>query len=179
MKVYIIAGKAGCGKNTTANYIKDCYEKMGKKTVITEISKYLKLFAYEVKDWDGKRETKPRAFLQEVGSLIRHELYNEDFLINRFLEDIKVYERFVDVIVVADARLPREIDLIKEKCSAISIKVINEFNDYELKGDEKHHETETALDAYNKFNYVLHNKTFEGLEKDTNNIVSEVENNEF
>ncbi|MBR5662615.1 MAG: hypothetical protein IKX00_03055 [Bacilli bacterium] len=175
MKVYIIAGKAGCGKNTTANYIKDYYETIGKNCTITEISKYLKLFAYEIKNWDGKRETKPRAFLQEVGSAIRHELYNEDFLINRFLEDLKIYEKFTDVVVVADARLPREIDLIKEKCNAVSIRVLNEFNDYELKGSEKLHETETALDNYDKFDYVLHNQTFEKLQIDAENIVKEVE----
>ena len=175
MKVYVIGGKAGCGKNTTANYIKDFYENLGKKVVITEISKYLKIFAYEVKNWDGKRETKPRAFLQEVGSTIRHEIYNEDFLINRFLEDLKVYERFVDVVIVADARLPREIDLIKEKCNAVSIEVINEFNDYKLKGEENNHETETALNNYDKFDYVLHNQTFDQLKIDTENIVKEVE----
>ena len=175
MKVYVIGGKAGCGKNTTANYIKDFYENLGKKVVITEISKYLKIFAYEVKNWDGKRETKPRAFLQEVGSTIRHEIYNEDFLINRFLEDLKVYERFVDVVIVADARLPREIDLIKERCNAVSIEVINEFNDYKLKGEENNHETETALNSYDKFDYVLHNQTFDQLKIDTENIVKEVE----
>ena len=178
MKVYIIAGKAGCGKNTTANYIKSYYEYLGKNCVITEISKYLKLFAYEVKNWDGKRETKPRSFLQEVGSLLRHEIYNEDFLINRFLEDLKVYEKYVDVVVVADARLPREIELIKEKCSAVSIEVLNEFSDYKLNGDENKHETETALDNYNKFDYVLHNQTFDKLKLDSENIVKEVEENE-
>ena len=175
MKVYIIAGKAGCGKNTTANYIKEYYESLGKNVAITEISKYLKLFAYEVKDWDGRRETKPRAFLQEVGSAIRHELYNEDFLINRFLEDLKIYEKFVDVVIVADARLPREFDLIKEKCGATTIEVLNEFNDYELKGSEKLHETEVALNSYDKFDYVLHNKTFDELKNDAENIVREVE----
>ena len=175
MKVYIVAGKAGCGKNTTANYIKDYYKTLGKETAITEISKYLKLFAYEVKDWDGTRENKPRAFLQEVGSAIRHDIYNEDFLINRFLEDLKVYEKFVDVVIVADVRFPREVELIKEKCSAISIRVLNEFNDYELQGNEKLHETETSLDNYDKFDYVIHNKTFEGLKSDAENIVKEVE----
>ena len=175
MKVYIIGGKAGCGKNTTANYIRDFYENLGKKVVITEISKYLKIFAYEVKNWDGKRETKPRSFLQEVGTAIRHELYDKDFLINRFLEDLKVYERFVDVVIVADARFPREIDLIKEKCNAVSIEVINEFNDYKLKGEENNHETETALNNYDKFDYVLHNQTFDQLKIDTENIVKEVE----
>ena len=178
MKVYVVAGKAGCGKNTTATYIKEYYESIGKKVVITEISKYLKIFAYEVMNWDGKRETKPRAFLQNVGSTIRHDLYNEDFLINRFLEDLKVYEKFVDVVIVADIRLPREVDLIKEKCNATTIRVLNEFNDYELQGTEKTHETETALDSYDNFDYVLHNKTFEGLKVDTNNVVKEVESNE-
>ena len=43
MRVYVIGGKAGCGKNTTANYIKEYYENMNKKVVITEISKYLKI----------------------------------------------------------------------------------------------------------------------------------------
>lgn len=175
MKVYVIAGKAGCGKNTTANYIKEYYETLGKSVAITEISKYLKLFAYEIKNWDGKRETKPRTFLQEVGSAIRHELYNEDFLINRLLEDLKVYEKFVDVVIIADVRFPREVELIKEKCGATSIRVINEFNDYELSGSEKLHETETALESYDKFDYVLHNKTFEDLKNDVENIVKEVE----
>lgn len=175
MKVYIIAGKAGCGKNTTANYIKEYYESLGKTVAITEISKYLKLFAYEVKGWDGRRETKPRAFLQEVGSSIRHELYNEDFLINRLLEDLKVYEKFVDVLIIADVRFPREVELIKEKCDATSIRVLNEFNDYELKGSEKLHETETSLESYDKFDYVLHNQTFEKLKEDAENIVKEVE----
>jgi deoxyadenosine/deoxycytidine kinase len=175
MKVYVIAGKAGCGKNTTANYIKNYYKTLGKETAITEISKYLKLFAYEIKDWDGKRETKPRSFLQEVGSTIRHEIYSDDFLINRFLEDLKIYERFVDVVIVDDARFPREIELIKEKCNAVSIRVVNEFSDYELQGSLKMHETETSLDNFDKFDYVIHNKTFESLKNDAENIVREVE----
>lgn len=175
MKVYVIAGKAGCGKNTTATYIKNYYESIGKKAVITELSKYLKVFAYEILDWDGKRETKPRSFLQEVGDFVRHEKFNDKFFINRFLEDLSVYEKYTDVVIVADARLPIEIDSIKEVCKATSIRVINEFNDYELKGNEKLHETETALDSYDKFDYVLHNKTLENLKIDAENIVKEVE----
>lgn len=178
MKVYVIAGKAGCGKNTSANYIKEYYEKNGKKVAITEISKYLKLFAYEIKNWDGTRENKPREFLQNVGSYIRHVAFNEDFLINRLIEDIAVYSNYVDVLVIADARLPRELDLLKEKCNAIKIKVINEFNDYELTNNEKFHETETSLDNYDNYDYVLHNKTFEKLQNDVFSLVKEVESNE-
>ena len=178
MKVYIIAGKAGSGKNTTANYIKKCYEEKDKTVVITEISKYLKSFAYEVKNWDGERETKPRSFLQETGSLIRHELFNEDFFINRLLEDLKVYERLVDVVAIADARFPNEINKIKEAYDATSINVINNFSQTELTSEQNKHESETALDDFDGYDYTLINTTFEGLEKDVNALVSEVEQSE-
>ena len=178
MKIYIIGGKAGSGKNTSANYIKKYYESIGKKSVITEISKYLKSYAYEMVDWDGEYETKPRAFLQEIGSLIRHELFNEDFFINRLLEDIKVYEKFVDVAIIADARFPREIEKIKESCDGVSIEIINKFSDYALSGSEEKHETETALDSFNGFDYIVENKTFDQLEQEMIKIVNEVENNE-
>ena len=175
MKVYVIAGKAGSGKNTSANYIKEYYEEKGKKVVITEISKYLKLFAYELLNWDGKRETKPRKFLQDVGSYIRYEAFDEDFLINRLVEDVKIYEKYVDVVIVADARLPREIDGLKNEYNATAIKIINKFNDYELKNEEKVHETEVALNSYDKFDYVIENETFNKLKEDIYKLVEEVE----
>lgn len=178
MRVYIIAGKAGSGKNTTANYIKKCYEEKGKTVVVTEISKYLKSFAYEIKDWDGERDTKPRSFLQETGSLIRHELFNEDFFINRLLEDMKVYEKLVDVVAIADARFPREIEKIKESYKSTSIKVINNFSESELSSEQNKHESETALDNFDQFDYTLVNTTFEKLEEDIYTLVSEVEKNE-
>lgn len=178
MKVYIIGGKAGSGKNTSANYMKEYYESIGKKALVTEISKYLKSYAYEIVNWDGNYETKPRAFLQEIGSLIRHDLFNEDFFINRLLEDIKVYEKYVDVVIIADARFPREITALKESYNAVSIEIINKFSDYALKGSEEKHETETALDLFNGFDYIVENKTFEMLKKYMIKIVNEVEENE-
>ena len=178
MKVYIIGGKAGSGKNTSANYLKEYYEKDDKKAIITEISKYLKSYAFEIVGWDGDYETKPRTFLQELGSLIRHDLFNENFFINRLLEDLKVYEKYVDIVIIADARFPIEITQIKEKCNAISIEIINEFSEYALTGKEEKHETETALDSFKGFDYIVHNTTFDQLEKDMIKIAKEVENNE-
>ena len=151
---------------------------IGKKVAITEFSKYLKLFAFEVENWDGRRETKPRTFLQNVGSLIRHELFSEDFLIDRLLEDMKVYEKLVDVLIIADARFPKEINKIKNESNATSIRIINSFNDYELKGNENKHETENSLEGYDKFDFVINNETFEQLENDMINIVKKVEENE-
>ena len=42
MRIFVIAGKSGSGKNTTAKLIKKYYDTKGQKTIITEFSKYLK-----------------------------------------------------------------------------------------------------------------------------------------
>ena len=178
MKLYVIAGKAGSGKNTCANYIKEYYENKGKKVVLTEISKYLKVFAKEIIDWDGSYETKPRSFLQELGSKIRYTLFDEDFLLNRLKEDIKIYNDYADVLVISDARLPREIDFLKSLSNSTTIKVINKFSDYELKGEEKYHETETSLDNYNAFDYIFENDTLDNFKNKIYNMIEEVDSNE-
>jgi len=178
MRIFIIAGKAGSGKNTCANFIKEYYEAKNQKVVITEISKYLKMYAKEIINWDGSYETKPRSFLQTIGSLIRYTLFDEDFLLKRLTDDIRLYQEYADVLVISDARLPYELDYLKTLAHSTSIRVINKFSDYELKGEEKYHETETSLDNYNKFDYVFFNDTLENYHEQIVNMLKEVDNNE-
>ena len=90
MRLFIIGGKSGTGKNELANMIKTYYQNMGEKSLITEYSKYIKLMAKEMVNWDGKRETKPRKFLQDMGTLMRQR-NGEDVFIKRMQEDIKIY----------------------------------------------------------------------------------------
>ena len=54
MKIFIISGKAKSGKNEVAKIIKEYYQKYEQKTVITAYSKYLKIFAHEILNWDYK-----------------------------------------------------------------------------------------------------------------------------
>ena len=77
MKVFLITGKAGCGKNEVANIIKRKLD----KTVITGLSKYIKLFALELTNWDGNDNNKPREFLQTMGDKLR--ACREDYLTKR------------------------------------------------------------------------------------------------
>ena len=59
--------------------IKKYYDTKGQKTMITEFSKYLKMYAYEfLGSYD--ESNKPRKFLQELGDEVRK--INNDFLIN-------------------------------------------------------------------------------------------------
>ena len=98
MKIFVIAGKAGSGKGEVSRLIKEYYTYKMQNTVITEYSKYLKNFAIELSDWDGNPNNKPRKYLQELGDKIRR--YDNKFFINRMVEDIKIYEEFVDNVVI-------------------------------------------------------------------------------
>ena len=175
MRVFLIAGKAGSGKSEVAKIIKDYYEKLKEKTVITEYSKYLKLYAKEMLDWDGNPKNKPRQFLQEMGLFIRENLKQKDLLINRMKTDMTVYEHFFKNVIISDVRYPEEIISMKEKYpQAISISVVNETEDSPLTIKQASHKTEHALDNYDGFDYVIHNNFEQNLKNDVYEILEEL-----
>ena len=88
MKIFVVGGKSGSGKNEVAKMIEEYYIYNLKKCVITEFSKYLKVFAKELTDWDGVSQAKPRDFLQEFGEVIRN--YDKSFCTKRMIEDIEI-----------------------------------------------------------------------------------------
>lgn len=155
-KIIILTGKAQSGKSLTANIIKKNLEKQNKKTVIISYAKYLKDYAKEITNWNGNEKTKPREFLQQIGvELIKNQI-DENMLINRIKEDIKVYEYFFDVIIISDARFKSEIENIKNK-NTVVIKIEGKEN--KLTKEQKNHSTETALDNCNNYDYIIENKT--------------------
>ena len=153
MKIFLIAGKAGSGKNEVAVKIKQLLP----KTVITSISKYIKLFALEYTDWDGRDFNKPRRFLQTMGDKIRK--VDEYFFINRIKEDLKIYSLDYNNVIISDIRLIKEIEEFKKDSNneIITIKVISSKSKRNLTKEEQNHITETELDNYNKFDYIIEN----------------------
>lgn len=164
--VYIIGGHARNGKDTTANYIKEYYENIGKKVINLQFSRYIKDYAKCITNWDGKEETKPRELLQYLGTeLIRNKIDNF-FFINRVIEDIKVYSYFFDIVTISDARLVEEFERIKSSFENVySIKVIRLNYESEMTAKQQRHSTEKALDNYNNFDYVISASTLEELKR--------------
>ena len=157
MRVFVIAGKSGSGKGEVAKLINEYYIYKLQKNVVTSYSKYLKLFAQELTDWDGVSENKPRDFLQSFGTKIRD--YDKRFFTKRMIEDVAVYELDgVDNIIISDARMPDEIDEIRNNFDDVyAIYVENQFSPSKLTVEQQAHITETALEGYNDFDYVLSN----------------------
>ena len=168
MRVFLIAGKAGCGKDEVAKLIKSKLE----NTVITGLSKYIKLFALELTNWDGNDDNKPREFLQTMGDKLR--ACREDYLTKRIYEDIEIYRNEgISNIVISDVRLIDEIEYFKskEELEVITIRVNCDNSKRCLTKEEKNHITEIELDNYSEFDYIIENKFNEELEIQINNIL--------
>src|SRR5574344_1050344 len=174
MKLFIIGGKSGTGKNELAKMIKKYYDGLGEKSIITEYSKYIKLYAHEMLNWDYDLKTKPRKFLQDMGEDIRKTI-SPNIFIKRMQEDILIYQKYYDNIIICDARLITEFTLMKTKyknCYTIHLKSDLEN---QLNNDERKHITENELDNYLDTDYILFNNSLTKLNMDIVKILEELE----
>ena len=174
MKIFLISGKAGSGKNEVANIIKENLE----NTVITSFSKYIKLFTLEFTDWDGRDITKPRDYLQNLGDTIRN--IDENFLIKRLIEDLKIYETKFENVIISDVRLSKEIEDIKKYSGheVVTIRINSETTSRKLNETEKNHYTELDLDGYHEFDYIIVNKFDDNLKTTVLDILERMNKNE-
>ena len=64
VKIFITAGKANSGKDTTCELIDNYFKLKGKKIVNLQFSSYIKMYAKTLSGWNGDEDTKPRSLLQ-------------------------------------------------------------------------------------------------------------------
>lgn len=172
-RIKLIGGKSRQGKDTFALYLKEAYEKKGYKVAITQISKYLKNYAMDYFDWDGKEETKPRKLLQELGTdIIREKLDMPLIFVNRTIEDLIILNEFFDVVIISDIRFPIEVEKVKEHFTSVeSIEMIRP-NHNELKKEETKHKTELALDDFKFDRVIINDKTLDELKEKAEELVA-------
>ena len=171
VRIIILSGKARSGKDIVADMIVDYYK--NKKVKKLSYAFYLKNYVRNISNWNNDLD-KPRELLQTIGiDLIKNKIDNK-LLINRVIEDIKVYSYFYDIMVITDARLIDEIEDIKNNFNDVITIRINRDIDNKLKENEKNHITETNLDNY-KFDYVIDNNDCKILEKRVNEVLEGID----
>lgn len=173
MKIFLLAGKAGCGKDLLGSYMKRKYDFKGDSACILHITTPLYEYAKNYFSWNGDMREKPREFLQEMGiEVIRNTLHKETFLIDRLCEDIDILKHYFDVFIITDGRLVSEFKLLKERYPNIKIiHVIRDNYDNKLTLKEKNHITETDMENYKDYDYVVNNTTKDKLFKEADKIM--------
>lgn len=173
MRIFLIAGKAGSGKSEVAKFIKEFFIYEKEETVITNFSKYVKNFALELSDWDGKDTNKPRSLMQKIGDDLRK--IDPDYLADSMIRDMSYYEKVCQNVVVSDVRMPNEIEKIREAYDEVYVfYIINQFGTSKLSIEEQTHITETALENYNDFDYTLVNDDLKTLKDKLFKILEEI-----
>ena len=126
----------------------------------------IKNYAKKIVGWDGSEETKPRTFLQQLGTEIIRNKIDENFFIKRMIDDIKIYSHFYDIITISDARFINELEEPKKYYkNVIVINIINP-NLSSLTNEQLKHSSENALNDYQNYDYIIINdSTLENLKE--------------
>lgn len=168
-KIFILSGKAKSGKNLIADFIEEYYS--DKKCIQLSYAYYLKQYIKKITTWDGNEQNKPRDLLQSLGIDLVKKI-DDKLLIRRVMEDVQVYSYFFDVIIITDARLIEEIETPKSLFNCITIRINKDDNNLTL--EQKKHITETNLDNYRNFDYVINNNDISETKNQIINILKEV-----
>ena len=152
-KIYILSGKARCGKDTVADIIEEYFK--DKKVIKLSYSYYLKDYLKRMNMYD--ETNKPRSLMQDFGQNLLRKI-NPNFLIDRLLEDIEVFSYFYDIIIITDARMKDEIIIPKKRYNNVkTIRVVRNNYDNGLTEEGKNDITETNLDDFKEFDEIIEN----------------------
>lgn len=154
--VILFSGKAGCGKDHTANLVKNELESEGYSVLVTHYADYLKFICKSLFNWDGNKDATGRKLLQYVGTDVVRE-QNPDFWVNNLLSVLKMFEDNWDYVLIADVRFENEIEIPKKLFNTVSVKIVRTDLSTSLDEEQAKHRSEVALDNYTKHDVTLHN----------------------
>ncbi len=174
MKIFLLVGKAESGKDLLGSYMKTKYDFKGDSACILHITTPLYEYARNYFSWDGDMREKPREFLQEMGiEVIRNTLHKDTFLVDRLCEDVDILKHYFSTFIITDGRLVSEFNLLRERFPGIKIiHVIRDNYDNKLSEKERGHITETDMENYTNYDYVIKNTTKEEMFKEADKIMS-------
>ena len=175
--IFLIMGKAGSGKDTVAQIMKN---KLQEPTAITHYAGYLKWLYSHYFNWNGEKSLQARTDLQIIGTDIVRNTYDEDFWVDRVIEQIQIFNGHFDHFIIPDARFENEIEKVIETFGSdqvITIRVVRPNYESDLTDEQKQHESEIALDNY-PANFTFINSSLEELEKQVDLIISSLQKNQ-
>lgn len=173
MRIFVIGGKAKCGKTTFGEDLREQLKQYGYNPCVMHITAPLYGYAKNYFEWNENTDPKPREFLQKMGTeIIREKLGKKDFLLDRLFEDIEILSNFFDTFIITDARLIYEFESIRNRYDdVVTIKIVRKNYDNYLSEEEANHITEKGLDNYDDFDYVVYNNSLDDLKNSALEIV--------
>ena len=161
MKVICISGKAGHGKDTAAQYLKEQLELGENRVLVAHFGDLVKYVCSTFFDWDGQKNEAGRELLQTIGTdIVRDE--DPDYWVRFVANMLRFFEPAWDYVLIPDTRFFNEVEyLIKSGFDVTHIRIVRDNYVSDMPEEQQNHISETALDDYLPDIYV-HNSGYLG-----------------
>lgn len=148
MKIICISGKAGSGKDFTANIMREELEALGYKVLIAHNADLVKYVCTTFFNWNGKKDEEGRGLLQYVGTDIVRT-HEPSYWVNFLIDVVKFFGDKWDYVLIPDCRFPNEIiNWKKQGYDTFHLRVKRPDFDNGYSDEKNNHVSETALDNF-------------------------------
>ncbi|MCD8376227.1 MAG: hypothetical protein LUD69_04735 [Oscillospiraceae bacterium] len=146
MKVILISGHAQHGKDTTGEILKERLEQDRHSVRITHFAGILKYICKEFFGWDGQKDERGRAMLQNIGTdVVRRK--DPDFWIRFLTQVLTMFQDYWEYVIIPDTRFPNEITgMINAGFDVCHLRVFRYGEANTLTKAQLNHPSETSLD---------------------------------
>lgn len=161
-KVFLIAGKSANGKSAFADALEEMLNLNNKKVMRIAYADYLKFILQKYFHWNGEKDKRGRELLQRVGTnLIRAK--HPNYWVDTASNLVRSLESEFDYIIIDDVRFVNEIECFTtDEAYTIWVERYNtdgsRYYNPSMTPEQLTHESETALDDYPSFDYVVENR---------------------
>lgn len=181
MEVIIISGKSSSGKDTFAEMMRQKLEAAGCKCLTCHYADLVKHYADIYYGWNGEKDTYGRQLLQELGTNKVREKFPDYWAeaIGKFLAAVP--DDF-DCAFIPDARFDNEIEVVKRYNPQAKVIRMVRYNDDgslyfnpKLTEEQLTHPSETSLDDYEDWDYIVENHNLEELKDSADVILADLQ----
>lgn len=145
LRIILISGSAGSGKDTAGEILRENFEADGYKVLVTHFADLVKYVAANFYGWNGVKDIHGRSVLQFVGTDIVRK-WKEDYWVDFLIDMLRLFGYSYDYVLIPDARFPNEVSKIKETWpDTIHLRVERAAFKTHLTDEQLMHESETAL----------------------------------
>jgi hypothetical protein len=157
LKIFVISGKAGHGKDTVATILKQELDSRGHRVLVTHYADLVKYICTTFFDWDGKKDVKGRALLQAVGTDVGRK-YNPNYWVKFVADMLMMFGENWDYVLIPDARFLNEVEGLKEYFNDVKhIRVVRDNFTSNLTATQLKHISEIELDGIEPDYLIINN----------------------
>lgn len=148
MKIICISGKAGHGKDTAAQFLRDQFELGENRVLITHYADLVKYVCRMFFNWDGLKNESGRELMQTVGTdIVRDE--DPNYWVRFIADMMKFFGSAWDYVLISDTRFINEIEYLKEVGFDVThMRVVRDEYMSDMPEEQQNHISETELDSY-------------------------------